>query len=155
MIACVNGAAAARLVLASSRLRFAAADATYDRLRAPRLIAEQRLGLGLASLVGPATHRPVVSARKVTPPGRTQGCNSALPRRVRGFVQGYAQELAAACSPRSLRIIKQQLSALPLQSMAESFAEGDRLMHESLQSEDFREGVAHFVEKRAPRFSGR
>jgi enoyl-CoA hydratase/carnithine racemase len=39
--------------------------------------------------------------------------------------------------------------------MAQHFAAADRLMHESLKCEDFKEGVAHFVEKRAPRFSGR
>ena len=40
-------------------------------------------------------------------------------------------------------------------TMAQHFAAADRLMHESLKCEDFKEGVAHFVEKRAPRFSGR
>ena len=39
--------------------------------------------------------------------------------------------------------------------MAQHFAEADRLMHESLLSDDFKEGVAHFVEKRAARFTGR
>ena len=71
------------------------------------------------------------------------------------FTRRYAPSWRTSCSPRSLRVIKQQLAALPLQTMAQPFAEADRLMLESLHSDDFKEGVAHFVEKRAPRFSGR
>ena len=82
--------------------------------------------------------------------------NRALPPdELMAFTRRYALDLAQSCSPRSLRVIKQQIAALPLQTMAQSFAEADRLMIESLASAEFKEGVAHFVEKRAPRFSGR
>jgi enoyl-CoA hydratase/carnithine racemase len=162
VIACVNGAAAGiGFVLALfADLRFAADDAAFTTGFARRgLIAEHGSAWGLERLVGPGHAADLLlSARKVSgaEAERMGLVNRALPpAELRAFVLTYAHELARTCSPRSLRIIKQQLSALPLQSMAEAFADGDRLMHDSLQSDDFKEGVAHFLEKRPPRFSGR
>jgi enoyl-CoA hydratase/carnithine racemase len=66
----------------------------------------------------------------------------------------YGRELADAVSPRSTRIIKRQLWDALLVDLAESMADADREMALSLKSADFREGVAHFVEKREPRFTG-
>jgi enoyl-CoA hydratase/carnithine racemase len=162
VIACVNGAAAGiGFVLALfADLRFASSDATFTTGFAKRgLIAEHGSAFGLARLVGPGHAADLLlSSRKVSgsEAERIGLVNRALPPdELMPFTRRYAQELAQACSPRSLRVIKRQLAALPLQTMAESFAEGDRLMLESLQSDDFKEGVAHFVEKRAPRFTGR
>jgi enoyl-CoA hydratase/carnithine racemase len=41
------------------------------------------------------------------------------------------------------------------QTLAESFEASEREMLASLQCEDFKEGVAHFIEKRAPHFTGK
>src|SRR5271156_4442042 len=70
-------------------------------------------------------------------------------------VREYATELAAKVSPRSLRVIKRQVYDAMFQTLAEAFDISEREMLASLQCEDFKEGVAHFVEKRAPVFTGK
>jgi len=52
-------------------------------------------------------------------------------------------------------VIKRQVYGAMFQTLAEAFETSEREMLASLQSEDFKEGVAHFLEKRAPVFSGR
>jgi enoyl-CoA hydratase/carnithine racemase len=67
----------------------------------------------------------------------------------------YAQDIAGNVSPRSSRVIKRQLWLTRSQSFAEVLALAYREAGRSLRSEDFREGVAHFVERRPARFTGR
>ena len=54
-----------------------------------------------------------------------------------------------------MQVIKRQLWAAQFQDLAEATAVAETEMRRSFGSEDFREGVAHFLEKRAPRFTGR
>lgn len=70
-------------------------------------------------------------------------------------VRELATDMATLCSPRSLRIMKRQLYGDLWRDLGESMAEADREMVQSFSSEDFREGVASFLERRKPRFTGR
>src|SRR6202035_4633040 len=70
-------------------------------------------------------------------------------------VQESAQELASTVSPRSLRIIKRQVYEAMSQPLAEAFDISVREMMACFSTEDFKEGVAHFVQKRPAAFTGK
>lgn len=70
-------------------------------------------------------------------------------------VQEYAHELASTVSPRSLRIIKRQVYEAIFQPLSEAFDASVREMMACFRTEDFKEGVAHFIEKRPPAFIGK
>ena len=70
-------------------------------------------------------------------------------------VRQIATQIATQCSPRSLRIMKRQLYGALFTDLAAAMAEADREMVGSFTTEDFREGVAAFVQRRPPRFTGR
>lgn len=69
-------------------------------------------------------------------------------------VQSYAIDLAQNVSPRSLRLIKREVYKAQLQSLDEAIDDANQDMLESFGSDDFKEGVAHFVEKRPAKFTG-
>jgi len=62
--------------------------------------------------------------------------------------------VASMLSPRSMAVIKRQLWAVDQLSMREAIAIGNREMLASFSTADFKEGVAHFVEKRPAAFTG-
>jgi enoyl-CoA hydratase/carnithine racemase len=75
-----------------------------------------------------------------------------------GFAEAaheYAAELARGVSPRSAKIIKSQVWQAFDQSLPEAFRVSETEVAASLKCEDFKEGVAHFLEKRAPSFTGK
>lgn len=67
-------------------------------------------------------------------------------------VQSYARDLAQHCSPRSMMVMKRQLRAAWTQSLAQATAQSNRETELSLEADDVAEGIAHFLEKRPPRF---
>ena len=69
-------------------------------------------------------------------------------------VMAYAKMLATEVSPRSLREMKREIWNAQFQSLGQAIEAANGDMHPSFKSEDFKEGVAHFVEKRAPKFTG-
>lgn len=162
VIATINGACAGLgLVLAMyCDVRFASADAKFTTAFAQRgLIAEHGLAWLLPRLIGPAQALDLLlSARKFDGHEAEQLglVNRAFaPQTFMHEVTAYARQLAETVSPRSMAVIKAQVLAAPFQDFNTSLAAADAAMLESFASEDFREGVAHFVERRAPRFTGR
>ena len=72
-----------------------------------------------------------------------------------GFAEAafdYAREIAASCSPRSMAVMKAQLSAAYTQSLAEATRLADRELERCHGTPDMAEGIAHFLERRPPRF---
>jgi enoyl-CoA hydratase/carnithine racemase len=141
-------------------LRLASDGARFGTAFAQRgLIAEYGMAWMLPRLVGHAnaldllfTARMIDAAEAL----RIGLVNQIYPQEAfLESVQKYAMNLAANVSPRSLRVIKRQVYDAMFQTLAESFESSEQEMLASLQSEDFKEGVAHFIEKRAPAFTGR
>src|SRR5580700_9723349 len=162
VIAAVNGPAVGLGFILSlyCDLRFASETARFGTAFAKRgLIAEYGLAWMLPRLIGPANALDMLfSARLVD---ANEALRMGLVNRVfpqDEFLQSvhtYAQELANSVSPRSLRVIKDQVYNAMFQTLSEAFEAAEKEMVQSLQCEDFKEGVAHFVEKRAAAFTGK
>ena len=141
-------------------LRFASDAAKFSTAFARRgLIAEYGLAWILPRLVGHANALDLLfSARMVDSAEalRMGLVNQVFPQDTfLAKVTEYARDVAANSSPRSTRIMKRQVYDAMFQTLAEAFDVAEREMLASLQCEDFKEGVAHFLEKRAPVFTGR
>ena len=67
----------------------------------------------------------------------------------------YARDLADNVSPRAMAVIKRQHWAVGTQTLREAINIGNRELAASFSNEDFKEDVAHFVEKRPAAFTGR
>jgi enoyl-CoA hydratase/carnithine racemase len=161
VIAAVNGPCVGLgLVIALyCDLRFASDAARFSTTFARRgLIAEYGMAWMLPHLVGhPNAVDLMFSARMIDAAEafRMGLVNQVIPQDAfRGKVREYAADLASNVSPRSLRVMKRQIYEAMFQTLAEAFETSEREMLASLQCADFKEGVAHFVEKRAPVFTG-
>jgi enoyl-CoA hydratase/carnithine racemase len=141
-------------------IRFAAASAKFSTAFARRgLIAEYGLAWMLPKLVGHANALDMLfSARMVD---SAEALRIGLANQVfadaefMAKVQDYAKDLAANVSPRSLRVIKKQVYDAMFQTLADAFTAAEQEMLESLKSQDFKEGVAHFLQKRPAAFTGK
>lgn len=162
VIAMLNGATAGiGLVHALyCDLRFAADNAVFTTAFARRgLIAEHGISWMLPRIVGHAHAMDLLlSARRVTSDEALRiGLVNRLcsPEKLREETYAYARDLADFVSPSAMAVIKRQLYEVPFQTLAEATIEANREMMVALNGSDFREGVASFMEKRPPRFTGR
>jgi len=162
VIAAVNGPAVGLGFILSlyCDLRFASDTARFGTAFAKRgLIAEYGLAWMLPRLIGPANALDMLFSARLVDANealRMGLVNQVFPQD--SFIQSvyaYAKELANNVSPRSMGIIKAQVYNAMFQTLGEAFETSEQEMLKSLQCEDFKEGVAHFVEKRAPVFTGR
>ncbi|MGE0573427.1 MAG: enoyl-CoA hydratase [Reyranella sp.] len=162
IIAAINGPAAGLgfVIPLYADLRFAAESAVFTTSFAQRgLIAEHGVSWLLPRLVGlPAALDLLCSARKIRAP---EALSLGLVSRVipddklMAETRAYARLMADTVSPRSVAVMKRQVWESEFQTMAEATTQANHEMELSFQTADFKEGVAHFLEKRAARFTGR
>lgn len=161
IIAAVNGAAAGLgfALLLFCDLRFASEKSVFVTSFSKRgLIAEHGTSWMLTRLVGHSRALDLLlSSRRVS---GEEAFRIGLADRLCSAedliaeTTAYARDLANSVSPRSTRIMKRQLWDALFVDLATSMADADHEMELSLRSADFREGVAHFVEKRPANFTG-
>ncbi len=123
------------------------------------LIAEHGIAWMLQRLIGPSRAAELLfSARFLHADEALEMglANAVFP--AESFAQNalsYAADWATTVSPRSLRVMKRQLWNDAFSTLTEAVERGNSEMVSSFDTEDFKEGLAHFLEKRAPRFTGR
>ncbi len=162
IIAALNGATAGLGLVHAlfADVRFAAEDAVvttaFSRIG---LASEYGMAWALRNVVGPAMASDLLlSGRKIRGEEMLRmGLVSQIHPRdtLMDAVYAYAREMATACSPRSLRVLKQQLWELPFQTLHEALITDSAAMMEANLCEDFEEGKLAFKEKRKPQFTGR
>lgn len=160
VIAAINGPIAGiGLVMALyADLRFASETAVFTTSFAQRgLIAEHGMSWLLPRLVGQSNALDLLlSARKIS---AREAEAMGLVNKVFGHdvfmenVRAYARNLADTVSPRSMAVMKAQVWKANFDDFPEALAIADHEMAVSLAGSEFKEGVAHFLEKRAPRFA--
>ncbi|MCH7869397.1 MAG: enoyl-CoA hydratase [Myxococcales bacterium] len=159
VIAAINGPCAGMAVPIAlyCDLRFAGSSASFTTAFSKRgLIAEWGISWILTRLVGPAHALDLLfSSRKIdaAEAERMGLVNRVLPNaELLPFVQDYAREMAANCSPRSMAIMKREVYQHMMESLEHAQSDSVRLMFESFKAPDFKEGVKSFLEKRPPQF---
>ncbi len=161
IIAAINGPAAGLGLIMSlyCDIRIASDAAVFTTAFSRRgLIAEHGISWLLPRIVGHAHALDLtLSARRVEASEalRMGLVNQVLPAEEHmSGVMDYALDLAENVSPRSTRIMKRQIYEALMQDLAEAVRAANVEMFQSFSSDDFREGVAHYVEKRPAAFTG-
>ena len=159
VIGAINGAAAGLgLVLALyCDIRFAADTAKFTTAFSQRgLIAEYGLAWLLPRLVGMHNALDLLYSARVilgTEAYEMGLVNKVVPAdQLMATARDYAMQLATMASPRSMGVIKRMVYTGQFQTLGEAYDLAVDEMVQSLDSDDFREGVASFVEKRKPNF---
>ncbi len=139
-------------------IRFASDRAVFTTAFAQRgLVAEHGVSWILPRLIGPAHALDILlsgrrfdgaEAERLGVVNRTLKHDQLL-----HYTRDYLTSLAGSSAPRSLQTMKHQVYKHLDASLGEAMRESLRLMETSLQSADFKEGVASYVEKRPPQFA--
>lgn len=162
IIAAINGPAAGVGLIMSlyCDMRLASDKAVFSTAFSKRgLIAEWGVGWILPRIIGVAhTMDIMLTARKFDGKeaeriGLVNKCFSD--ENFMEDVLAYAEDVAKNVSPRSVQIMKRQIYTALDEGIKANLESSLEEMLKSFDSEDFKEGVKHFVEKRAPNFTGK
>jgi enoyl-CoA hydratase/carnithine racemase len=160
LIAAINGAAAGLGFSYATfcDMRFMDRTAKLVTSFGPRgLIAEHGTSWMLPRIVGPANALDMYwSSRRIDgEEAYRMGYANRLcePGTCCAVAQQYLRDIAGTSAPSSIMMMKRQVYKHLNRELGEAMTESTRWMDESLAGEDFKEGVASFVEKRAPNFS--
>ena len=141
-------------------IRYAAASARFSGMFSRRgLIPEHGLTWLLPRMIGLPRAMELMMSGRMVDAGEAERIglvNACFADEVfRDQVAQHARDLAENSSPRANRIIKRLTYEATTSSLTQAVHAFYRELPDTLASEDFREGVAHFVEKRPARFTGR
>lgn len=157
LIAAINGAAAGLGLVEAlyCDIRFAAPAAKLITAFARRgLIAEYGISWLLPRLIGPSRALDLLLSGRVVEghEARDLGLVDFVAEPVLDAAVEYATELAAHCSPASMRVIKEQVHQDLDRTFEAAVAVADRLMFDSFRHPDAAEGVKSHLEGRPPAF---
>jgi enoyl-CoA hydratase/carnithine racemase len=160
LIAAINGAASGvgLCLTLHCDLRYVADGAKLSFPYARRgLAAEHGVAWLLPRLIGPMASADLLLSGRVFLASEADqfGLAQLLPaERFLEAVLEKAIDIAAFTSPRSVRVMKRQLLEARNQTLGQATRTADMEVARCRGTEDFKEGVAHFLEKRAPHFTG-
>lgn len=141
-------------------IRFASDKVKFGTAFAQRgLIAEHGVSWMLPRLVGLSNALDLLYSARLF--GAEEALRMGLVSRVvpnddlMDEVRQYATHLTTMISPRSLKEMKREVYNALFQTLSEATDAANLDMAASFRTDDFKEGVAHYLEKRAPNFTGK
>jgi enoyl-CoA hydratase/carnithine racemase len=159
VIAAINGGVAGGgfVVALACDLRFAATGAKITSAFSRRgLIAEYGSAWLLPRIVGTSRALDILLSGRIllAEEAFAIGLVDRLfaPEELLDGAVSYAREIATYCSPGSMATIKRQVLRSLGTTLEAALEEAHGLMTDSLQGDDFREGVASYLDRREPRF---
>ena len=160
LIAAINGACAGLGFSYATfcDMRFVDPTAKFVTSFGPRgLIAEHGTSWMLPRIIGPSNsldlfwssrHMLGEEAFRIGYANRLCAQGNSLPE-----AQDYLRAIAGTSAPVSIMMMKKQVYRHLMQELGDAMDESTRWMDESLARDDFKEGVASFVQKRPPNFA--